>query len=126
MANLVDKFQWGQTLTVDTDPDSTHTITAHVYALIHPDDGVIYAGSTRSPVEDREGLHKRSFVEHMRNTGVKSTPLTRHVARQPTGYADAITIRSYRSVTYDRSTHPDDMPLLMEEAHAIRLFRILF
>ena len=53
MASLVDKFQWGQTLTVDTDPDSTHTVTAHVYALIHPDDGVIYAGSTRTPVEDR-------------------------------------------------------------------------
>jgi hypothetical protein len=52
-----------------------------------------------------------------------STPLTRFVASKGGAYADAITIHQYRSVTYDRSVHPDYMPLLMEEAHATRLFR---
>ena len=61
--------------------------STHV-ALIHPDDGVIYVGSTRTTMAERDATHKRSFAEHIRNSGCKSSPLTRFVASKGPAYAD--------------------------------------
>ena len=76
MARIVDTFLWNQRLDTTTDPESTENVAADVYALIHPDDGVIYVGSTRTTMRERDATHKRSFAEHIRNSGCKSTPLT--------------------------------------------------
>ena len=41
-------------------------------------------------MSERDATHKRSFAEHIRNSGCKSSPLTRFVASKGAAYADAI------------------------------------